>query len=302
MNTIHSYPSIYQIGHKAILDIFKSPVLIEEKIDGSQFSWGLLGGELVCRSKGKQLILDAPEKMFTKAVEVVRGLHLTPEWVYRGEFLQKPKHNTLAYSNVPPNHIILFDINTGQEEYMTWEQKAEEANRLGLTVAPKLFEGMVENFEMFQSFLERESVLGGCKVEGVVVKNYSLFTQEKKVAMGKYVSEAFKEVHQKDWKERNPTGKDFVQILIEKYGTEARWRKAVQHLQENGALDGSPKDIGLLMKEIPADILKECEQEIKDELFKHFWSGVSRGVVRGVPEWYKSELAKESFVEQSETK
>lgn len=298
MNQLHSYPSVYQIGHKAIQDIFKSPVLIEEKCDGSQFSWGLLDGELVCRSKGKQLLLDAPEKMFTKAVEAVRNMHLTPNWVYRGEFLSTPKHNTLAYSRIPVNHLILFDINTGLEEYMTWEAKAEEAHRLGIEVVPMMYQGVVENFDMFQSFIERESVLGGCKVEGVVVKNYTLFTQEKKVAMGKYVSEAFKEVHQKDWKQRNPTGRDFIETLIAEYATDARFQKAVQHLRESGLLEGSAKDIGLLIKEVPADILKECEQDIKEKLFKHFWSQISRGITRTVPEWYKQELARGSFNEE----
>lgn len=293
---IHSYPSIYQIGHRMISDIFKSEVLIEEKVDGSQFSFRVdSDGVLFCRSKGKQLLIDAPEKMFGQAVEVVKSLDLQAGWIYRGEYLQKPKHNTLAYSRIPTDHIILFDINTGLEEYMPYDKKAEEAARIGLEIVPIMYYGVVENFEMFQSFLDRESVLGGCKVEGVVVKNYNLFTQEKKVSMGKYVSESFKEVHQKDWKERNPTGKDLVEILIEEYGTEARWQKAVQHLAESGVLDGSPKDIGFLMREIPLDILKECEEDIKNKLFKHFWSKISRGVTRGVPEWYKKTLAESSF-------
>jgi hypothetical protein len=170
MNQIHSYPSVMQIGHKMIADIFKSPVLVEEKVDGSQFSFGLIGGELVCRSKGKQQLIDAPDDMFKKAIEVIRTLILHPEWTYRGEFLSKPKHNTLVYSRVPVNSIILYDINTGLEEYMTPAQKADEAARLGLECVPVMFEGIVTDFEMFKSFLDRESVLGGCKVEGVVIK------------------------------------------------------------------------------------------------------------------------------------
>lgn len=297
---IHGYPSVYQIGHKAILDIFKSPVLIEEKVDGSQFSFGRSeDGEIFCRSKGKQLIIESPEKMFNKAVDVVLSLDLHPGWVYRGEYLNSPKHNTLAYSRVPKNNIILFDINTGLEEYMSWEEKMIEAEHLGLEVVPKMYEGMVDNFEAFQLFLDQESILGGCRVEGVVVKNYSMFTQEKKVAMGKYVSESFKEVHQKDWKDRNPSGKDFIEILVSQYATEARWSKAIQHLKEAGVLEGSPKDIGILMREVPQDILKECEEEIKEKLFKHFWSTVSRGATRGLPEWYKKRIAELSFGEIS---
>jgi len=291
-----------QIGHKMIADIFKSSVLIEEKIDGSQFSFGLLEGELVCRSKGKQLILDAPEKMFARAVETVRELapRLRQEWTYRGEYLEKPKHNALSYSRIPKGHIILFDIDAGLEEYMPPETKRDEAKRLGLECVPVLYEGMVSDFAMFKDFLERESILGGTKIEGVVIKNYNLFTAEKKVAMGKYVSESFKETNEKNWRESNPHQGDLEQMLIEQYRTNARWQKAVQHLRDNGTLDGSPKDIGALMREVPADVMKECEAEIKEKLFKHYWPKVSRGVMRGLPEWYKDQLAESAFEKADE--
>lgn len=295
MNNINSYPSVMQIGHKMIAEIFNGDVLVEEKVDGSQFSFGIIGGELVCRSKGKQQLLDAPDKMFERAISIIRELDLRPDWVYRAEYLEKPKHNTLSYSRIPRSHLIIFDIQTGVETYLDPIAKAQEAARVGLECVPVMFQGKVADFEMFKSFLSRESILGGCKIEGVVVKNYGLFTAEKKVAMGKYVSEDFKEVHGNDWKQRNPNTKDFETILVEKYRTDARWKKAVQHLRENGTLDGSPKDIGLLIQEVPQDILKECEQQIKDDLFKHFWPRISRAVTRGLPEWYKDELAKQAF-------
>lgn len=299
---IHSYPSIYAIGHKAIADIFKSEVLIEEKIDGSQFSFGVIDGELQCRSKNKQIILDAPEKMFGQAIDVALHLakFLTPNWVYRCEYLEKPKHNILAYSRVPEQNLILYDINTGLEEYMSPVEKASYARALGLETVPLLYQGIVENFEMFKGFLERESVLGGCKIEGVVVKNYSLFTQEKKVALGKYVSEDFKEKHTKQWGESNPSQGGFVLKLANQYRTEARWRKAIQHLREQGLLDNSPKDIGLIIKEVGQDILKEEENEIKDALFQHFWKQMNRTITSGLPDWYKQELAKTAFAEVSE--
>jgi hypothetical protein len=85
----HSYPSIYNLGHKNVLDIFNEDVLIEEKIDGSQFSFGLFADELRCRSKGATLNIDAPEKMFQKAVDVAKGLidKLNNGWTYRCEYL-----------------------------------------------------------------------------------------------------------------------------------------------------------------------------------------------------------------------
>lgn len=265
----------------------------------SQFSFGRIGGELRVRSKGKDIIVSAPEKMFLKAVEVAATLPLADGWIYRAEYLQSPKHNTLAYSRVPTGHVMIFDIQIGPETYLSPEQKAEEAKRIGLECVPVLYRGEVKTFEQFAEFLQRESVLGGCKIEGVVVKNYSVFTPEKKIAVGKYVSEEFKEKHGIEWKKSNPTQSDVVTLLIKEYKTEARWRKAVQHLREAGTLEGSPRDIGALMKEVPDDVLKECGDEIRERLFKHFWPNIRRGITAGIPEFWKAELAKSSFVENA---
>jgi hypothetical protein len=294
---INSYPSVCALGHKMIEGIFNNPVLIEEKIDGSQFSFGILDGELQCRSKGKVMILDAPEKMFDKAIATIRDIApaLHPGWIYRGEFLAKPKHNTLAYDRIPKGYIIGFDIQTGIEEYLSPVAKRAEFERLEIECVPAFYEGMVENLSMFKDLLDTVSCLGGSKVEGVVVKNYTMFTAEKKVAMGKYVSEAFKEIHEGEWRKSNPTQSDIVQELIARYRTPARWNKAIQHLRETGKLEGSPRDIGNLILETKDDTKKECEDEIKASLFAHFWPMIQRGIIAGLPEWYKEQLLQGAF-------
>ena len=294
--TIRSYPSVFAIGHRAIKEIFDGPVSVSEKVDGSCFGFGVIDGELQCRSKGKQLILDAPEKMFIKAVETVRKLQplLTPGWTYYAEFLGSPKHNTLCYSRIPKDNIILFDVMISDNTYLEDTLK-DEADRIGLECVDIFFQGKVEDFAQFKELLERDSALGGTKIEGFVVKRYDLFTMEKKVAMGKYVREDFQEQNKVDFRKRNPTRGDTIQILIAQYGNEARFRKCVQHLREQNLLEGSPKDIGLLIREVPADILKECEDEIKETLFKEAWSSISRGITHKIPSWYKDELAKSAF-------
>jgi hypothetical protein len=119
--------------------------------------------------------------------------------------------------------------------------------------------------------------------------------------MAKLVSEAFKEVHQKSWAKANPSGKDIIQQLIESYKTEARWMKAVQHLREAGQLEDSPRDIGSLIKEARADLLKECADDAKERLFGWAWSRVERGSVAGLAEWYKNQLLEQQFVGESST-
>lgn len=303
MADINSYPTVYNLGHKAIDGIFRDPVYVEEKIDGSQFSFGLIGGELVCRSKGKQLILDAPEKMFIQAIESVKQRQhlLHPGWVYRCEYVQKTKHNVLIYDRVPSGFLIGFDVAVGEESYLPYSAKQLEFERINLETVPLLFHGTVPDVDTVRGFLDTISVLGGNKVEGVVVKNYQMFTAEKKVAIGKYVSEAFKEVAGGEWRKANPTGADLVTQLVTTYRTPARWQKAVQHLRDAGELQDSPKDIGPLMKEVNKDVLKEEEEAIKTFLFKYFWPKISRGLTAGLPEWYKQLLLEGAFTNLEES-
>jgi hypothetical protein len=259
----------------------------------SQFSFGRFDGVLKCRSKGQELVIDAPEKMFAAGVQTVAELDLHDGWTYRGEYLQKPKHNTLVYSRVPVGHVIIFDINTEEATYLSYAEKEDEAGRIGLEVVP-YFGGIDRiDLEVFKELLTRESILGGTTIEGVVLKplGYDIFGQDKKCIMGKYVSEAFKEKHKHEWKAGNPGGADIIQNLIVQLKTEARWRKAVQHLRDAGELENEYKDIGKLMKALNSDVLKEEECWIKEELFKWAWAKINRGVNSGFAEWYKLQLA-----------
>jgi len=304
----HSYPSLFAIGHRALGELLLDPVLVEEKVDGSQFSFGVFGGDqgegynVRCRSKSVQLNLVAPEKMFSKAVEVVLKLapFLRVGWTYRAEYLQSPKHNSLAYDRTPTKHLIVFDINPVQEGYLSYDEKAAECARLGLECVPRLYEGMVESAQQFRDLLSATSVLGGQKIEGVVVKNYRRFGPDKKVLMGKFVSEAFKEVHAAEWKKSNPGKSDILDMLVESLRTPARWNKAVQHLKERGQYDGSPRDIGNLIKEVQEDIRKECTDMVAEKLVQWAMPDILRGTVRGLPEWYKEKLIEKQFEGTSE--
>lgn len=303
MTQIESYPKVYTLGHKAVMDILDGPVLVQEKVDGSQISFGVLEGELVIRSRGQHLVIDAPEKMFLDAVKVIKNIEheLTPGYIYRGEYLKTPKHNTLAYDRIPTNHIILFDVQTGPGKFLDKWDFTWEASRLVFESVPVFFEGYVKSLAELQQYLDRESVLGGQKVEGVVIKNYSKFTPDGKLMTAKLVSEKFKEVHGGEWRKNNPTSQDITDRLIVKYRTPSRWEKAIQHLAEAGKLEGTPRDIGKLMVEVPNDILEEEEEAIKDALFAYFWPKIRRGVVAGLPEWYKNRLAEQVFQQDDST-
>lgn len=292
---IHSYPKVWALGHREILDIFKGPVQLEEKIDGSQISMGIIKGELVLRSKGQQIMLDFPEKMFNLAILTAKALDLHEGWIYRGEFLAKPHHNVLAYSRTPRMNIILFDVNIGNEVYLSYEEKKAEADRLGLECVPLFFRGIVAGSEEFKELLNTESILGGTTVEGIVVKNYDLFLADKKVAMGKFVNEKFKEVAAKIWKTNNPKQSDIIEQLIAEYNTDARKMKAIGHARDEGKLQQDPRDIPIIMKEMCTDTFEEEAAAIKEKLFAYAWPKISRGLTAGVPSFYKNWLLEQAF-------
>jgi hypothetical protein len=292
----HSYPKVWNLGHPSVASIFSEPVLVEEKVDGSQFSFGVFDGVLRCKSKSVEIIPGAPEGMFALAVKTADALlgSLREGWTYRAEYLMKPHHNGLAYDRVPRGNIILFDINDGLESYLPREAKEGEAERLGLEIVPCMA-ASVTKAEAVMAMLDAVSCLGGCKVEGLVFKNYSRFGADGKCLLAKYVREDFKEIQGKAWRVANPSTGDVVTTIAESLRTPARWEKAAQHLRERGALQSSPRDIPELMKEVQRDIEEECAEEIKAALYAHAKKQILRTSVDGLPEWWKRKLLEAQF-------
>jgi hypothetical protein len=300
---MRSYPKIFNLGHKAIEELFFDDVQVEEKVDGSQFSFGVYKGELLCRSKSVLFEGDYYNDMFEKAVETAKELKplLNDGWTYRAEFLKenkfgKAKHNALQYERVPKKNLIIFDIDNSFESYIDYESKQKECERLGLECVPLLYHGKIDSPEFFKKLLETKSILGGVTIEGVVIKNYKRFGVDKKVLMGKYVSEQFKEINKREW--RKPNKKEIFEEIGMSFNTEARWNKSIQHLRDQGLLEDSPRDIGSLLKEINKDILAECENDIKEQLFKWAWGKIGRYATKGFPQWYKEKLVEKQFGEK----
>lgn len=146
---VSSYSSIFAMGHRAIASLLDGDVVVEEKLDGSQFSFKVEGGQLLMRSKGKQMVPGAVEKMFSKAEEaLLRILPAIPEGLtFRGEYFQKAKHNTLCYERVPQNNIAIYDIDRGDQDFMSPAEKEMVARNLGFEIAPILFQGRITSVE-----------------------------------------------------------------------------------------------------------------------------------------------------------
>jgi len=306
MGTIPHYPKIWHLGNDAIEHLFVGSVEITEKIDGSMFGFGVnQEGDIVIRSKGKQMYLESYEHMFEIAVQQVEKRRdrlieiynsVGPFFVY-GEFLSKPKHNILCYDRVPKDNIIVFGVKLGQNFAKDYHILKNFSDGLGLETVPVLYNGVVgpgSHEELKKMIHDTPSVLGNTTVEGIVIKNYWQIVSVGSLAdpcFGKYVREDFKERLHKEFK----TGKNKEDEFIDSFRNEAIWHKAVQHLEEKGELEHSPRDIGKLMKAIPEDVLEENKPEIEKFAFNNLWAKIRRKCIAGFPEFYKEYLLKRQF-------
>ena len=292
---MHAYPKVWHLGHKNVIGMANSPVIVQEKYDGSQFSFMRTeDGDLVFKSRRIVLDNDNPGDLFLKTVQHLQANEqdIVVNWIYRGEAFKSNKHNTKKYDRVPDGHLVLFDIEKEHHTFMTPFSVASESHLLGVEHAALLVtlregEGVMQ--EYLDELLDTESSLGGGKVEGVVFKNYKEQTWLGEPMFAKFVSEEFKESHKQnlDWKQ----GKDLYHALGSQFATEARWRKSVQRLRDDGKLEDSPRDIGILLKELSTDLLYEYGDELKKRVWSAAWKRISKAANAGFPEWYKRELA-----------
>ena len=297
---IGRYGKIYSIGHRAMHGLLDKEVEVTEKIDGSQFSFGVIDGELWMRSKRSPL-MPGCSGLFGPAVDTVVRIHekssvkLREGWIYRAEAVCKRKHNVITYDRVPFGGLILYGVEKGPKtgDYFSWHDMAYEATTLGIECVPLLFNGILTESKM-NSLLDIQSILGGSKVEGIVaVRAHDPIFQEDGIPVrAKFVSPQFKERHAKTW---GKPGKNIVDRIAERFSGEARWEKALQRLREEGRLLGEPRDIGPAVKAIQSDIFEEESEEISDMLMKEFSGQIKSRCVKGFAEWYKAKLAKEMF-------
>ena len=193
--------------------------------------------------------------------------------------------------------MALFATATTKYEFSnSWWNLKDWANLLEIDVVPLIHFGPLENFDLgvFSSWLDKDSYLGNTKIEGVVVKSYQEYWIADRlipVMAGKYVSDKFKERHEKTWKAKG----NKLEAFLQSFRSEAVWNKGIQHYRDKGLITDSPRDIGGIIKEIQQDIVTENKEEVQKWLWKYFEPQIRRISTAGFPEYYKQKLLKETF-------
>lgn len=305
--SLGAHQKIYHLGDRHIKELFDDEVIIQEKIDGSQFGFAKFNNDLHFRSKGKVLYDEDTTPSFGKIILWLKHIKedIPDNMCFYGEYLERPRQNALRYDRTPKNHLVLFAARHINEDIWVDSQIELErlGNLMGFEVAPLLKQGKIIDPDKLLELLDTDSFLGGEKIEGFVVKNYHKEYQFANMTIpflaGKYVREDFKEKnHSNQNKNFNSKGK--LEELKDELRTEARWLKAVQYQRDIGELTNTPKDIGALIKRINLDIVGEEEDYIKCMLYSIYKKEIIRYATRGLAEWYKEKLLNEQFEGESE--
>lgn len=287
---LSDYSKIHEMYHREVYRMKGHQVVIQEKIDGSQISFGRKGEKLLVRSKNQMIDIENPDGMFAPAVEMIKSKILPDGYVFRGEYLKTSKHNVLDYDRIPKDHIISYDVERkdGSNNYLDPVIVREIAAALGFETVPTLWAGLFDDIdqELIDELMKNQSILGGQLIEGLVIKCYNLFDSRDKTLMCKFVRP---EVREMITGRRGKSRRDVIEEIGDRLSTPARFEKAVQHLRDSNMLVDEPKDIGVLMRELNRDF-EEHVDEIKNLLYDNFRKDIIRVANRGFAEWYKAKL------------
>jgi len=232
MKMVPKYTKVMNLGNSGTERALVGEVVVQEKIDGSQFRFGINeDGELVMGSKSVNWEYEQWDKMFKPgcdyllSIEEVIKQNYKPDTYFFCEYLQSPKHNVLKYDRIPEGHLILFDMMQEGQWIKSRVSLEATAIELNIDVVPELFRGVIEmqrvgagpKFDRTKGWTGTDflknminqtmSVLGGVTIEGVVMKNYNEWMHvggQVYPVFTKYVRESYKEQHAKDWKVKAP--------------------------------------------------------------------------------------------------
>jgi hypothetical protein len=266
--TFKKYPDIERLGHEDNKDIFLSQedsLVIEEKVDGGNFSFWLEDDGIHFGSRNRDLTLENDIKMF-QGFQIWLREHLSnikevinPNYIY---YLECMEIHTIKYKNPPP--FIGIDIrmkrSANSEDaglFLGRDAREQEFNRLHIENVPLVWRGKVGELKdkVIRDFIPKSKYFDGF-AEGIVIKNLNRkHPHENHQLYAKLVRDEFKEDNRAVFGNIKNKNSDTSKI-VEEFCTDARIRKAVLYFIDNG------DELGLkLMSKVPHHVIRDIFKE-----------------------------------------
>jgi len=280
-----SYSKIRRLGHSRNTDTVRNPndvLLFKEKLDGANLRFTVTDTEdgkkflfgsknVVYKKDGKPDYEEDIDERFKDAIDWIRDncdpSEFNANLTYFAENMVK---HSLEYNWKKTPQVIGFDIYSHEaERYLSWGTAKVTFEKYGIPVAPVVDNKTVKEFDP-ENYEIPESKYRDGKMEGVVIINTGQEEDERSgfSTRAKMVTEEFKEKH------KNQTGaRQSVEAIkghekiISKYCTDARIRKHIQKMRDEGRdlgkelMAGQNGGDGLPIR-VSVDILEEEADEI----------------------------------------
>ena len=272
------YCDIKRIGHEDNYGIFgheEDYITITEKVDGGNAQFRLHEGEVIFGTRNNHFRVvseSAQNKQFGSnaewVLEQIKTIALNPDYIYYGEWCKK---HTIHYDFETMPKYIGFDVrDTRTGVFLPYSAMKEEFERLGLPTVPLIVHVPLSEIDLdrLENFVGKSAYYDGL-MEGIVIKNYFRQSVYGKQLFAKIVRQEFKEANVAAF--NNSGGwikgvQDDTIKFIETYYTEARIRKAVLRLQDEGG-----QKLGReLMHHLPRCVIEDIFKEEAWSLVKEF--------------------------------
>lgn len=266
------YKKIRTLGHRENENIFTvndDKIIIQEKLDGSNFRFWREGDKLIFGSRNVNN-LDKNNHQFSATINYLKEKidvdKLDPDIIYIGEAMKKHSIN-YDWGNIPK--FIGYDVVYKDNGLpLSYKLAIKEFNKIGLEFVRVIFEGTayeVRNNIDLNSFLDKDSPYREAgRPEGIVIKNYDRLNQFGRPLYAKMVRDDFKEKNKVKFDNKKTKKRDALYIT-EKYATEARIKKIILKMVNNEGKNLSRELMNSLIPKVIKDILSESIIEIYEE-------------------------------------
>lgn len=288
MSVFKKYPEIENL-HK-VPEIFLEPeVVVTEKIHGINVRFGWVAGGF--RIGGRNMEFDFGKSDDNEAKNFVGWMRATEisakvealaealqkEIIFYGEWHGRGVKKNIRYSDIKNIRIFAVRVTKGEDSrFVDWDKVVELAGIIGLTTVPVLYRG-IPSSEVFDDLRIKPSVVAyengvGNEAEfaeGVVIipnpmhLKYSTGDDEKWI-MAKYKNPIHEERKSLREFKRRPLKPEGAEEFVEEFFTSERLEHVLDGLEEQGVDVASRASIGIIIKSMFDDVIKESKEEFQN--------------------------------------